>query len=108
MSRQLPAVMITWHALHLAMFPLHMGIKADEDRLHDIWKMGAPTPDSRIVTKTHDPRTPVAGNVEKRIVFFAQLKPWVVDVAYRRGQPLTPQQAHSICVQTAKTLGTQR
>jgi hypothetical protein len=108
MSQRLPAIMITWPALHLAMFPLHMGIKADEDRLHDIWASAAPTPDSRIVTKTYDPRVPVAGNVEKRMVFFAQLKPWVIDVAFRRGKPVTPQEAHSICVNTAKALGTQR
>jgi len=99
-------IFITWQALELAMTPLHMGIKADIDRLHDLWKFGAPSPNTIVrVPNGYDPRKTQAGNFEARIVWFGALEKWVIDVSHRRGIPLTPARAHGIIERTAKYLG---
>lgn len=74
-----------------------MGDKADVDRLHDVWKQGAPTPDSRILNPNgYDPRLAQAGNVEKRIIIPAALEQWVVDTATRRGLAISPGDANQL------------
>ncbi len=92
--KRLKPLLVTWLELHLAMMPLHQNVKADVDRLHDIWLLGAPTPNSRILNMAiYDPRLLQAGNYECRIVFPTQLAKWIVDVSARRGYPYTWEQA---------------
>lgn len=83
--KQVKPIIATWLQLYQATYPLHLGDKSDVDRLHDLWKLGAPTPDSRILQPTYDPRIQQVGNVEKRIVFPTALANWIVEVSRRRG-----------------------
>jgi hypothetical protein len=77
---------LTWLELVQVMAPLHMFIKADLDSLHDIWKFGAPIPQSRILNpKDYDERLVQKGNYEERIIFPRMLAKWIVDVSKRRG-----------------------
>jgi len=50
--------------------------------LHDLWIMGAPTPDSGPHTE------------ERRILFPNQFSRWWRDMAQRRGWELTPRQVY--------------
>lgn len=100
-TRRYKPFFMTWTALELAMQPLHMGVKADVDTLHDLWKGGAPSPNTRVLTKTYDPRTPHAGYHEARLVWFGALSAWIRDVGTRRGLAITPEQAHGIVARTA-------
>jgi hypothetical protein len=95
MQQNLPKPIITtFHELAAALEPLHQGDKADIARLHDIWKAGAPTPDSIIRNpKNYDERKRQAGNRERRIVFPTALVQWVQDVSTRRGFPYNEKQA---------------
>ena len=84
----------TWRDLYTMFIPLHMHIKADVDRLHDIWKIGAPTPNSRVLLPNeYDPRKRQPGNYEARIVFPTPLAEWIQDVSKARGFPFTKHQA---------------
>jgi hypothetical protein len=91
--QRLKPLIVTWLDLYQATYALHLADKADVDRLHDLWKMGAPTPDSRILRSSYDPRLVQPGNVEKRIVFPSALAKWIVDVSRRRGFPYSETQA---------------
>jgi hypothetical protein len=85
---------ITFRALAAALEPLHLWNKADVDRLHDIWKMAAPSPNSIIRNPTgYDPRLRQLGNVEKRLLLPTPLGQWVVDVTTRRGEPMPLERA---------------
>ena len=87
-------VICTFRMLSFALAPLHVWNLADVDRLHDVWKMGAPTPDSIVRNPVgYDPRKAQQGNVEKRIVLPSALEQWVQDVATRRGISATYEQA---------------
>lgn len=91
---ELKPLVLTWRELFSAMFALHLGEKADVDALHDIWKFGAPIPQSRILKpKGYDERLEQAGNFEARVVFPKMLVKWIVDVSTRRGFPFTEVQA---------------
>lgn len=86
-------IFVTFRELTAVLAPLHLGVQADLDRLHDIWKQGAPSPDSVIRTPArYDPRVGQAGNVEKRLMLYTQLAQWIVDVSARRGFPYTLKQ----------------
>jgi len=50
--------------------------------LHDLWKMGAPTPDSG------------PGVEEKRILFPNQFSKWWKELCRRQGWDVTPQEAY--------------
>jgi hypothetical protein len=77
--------------------PLHMGVKAHVDTLHDIWLAGAPSPDSIIRNpKGYDPRIKQAGNDERRLCMYIPLAKWIVDVSAERGMPYTLKQAINI------------
>lgn len=87
-------IICTFHELAAALEPLHQGDKADISRLHDIWRLGAPTPDSIIRNpKDYDERKRQRGNLEKRIVFPTTLVQWIQDVSARRGFPYNEKQA---------------
>ena len=87
-------LLVTFVELLEALAPLHLHEKAYVDRLHDVWKQGAPTPDSIIRDpRAYDERKRQPGNVEKRIVFPTPLAQWVVETSTARGMPLTMRQA---------------
>lgn len=90
--RQEKALIVTFYDLAVALAEIHMFVKADVDRLHDIWMIGAPVPSSRVLQpKIYDPRVPQEhlGNFERRIVFPKKLAAWASDVLQRRGLPVT-------------------
>ena len=66
----------------------HLGLsRAEQARLHDVWKLGAPTPDSIIRDpKTYDERRV---NTVTRIFPGSWLHPAIREIADRRGIPLT-------------------
>lgn len=87
-------VFVSFHELRDVLQPLHMGVQADVDRLHDIWLQGAPSPASIIRAPTgYDPRTVQVGNIEVRLMLYMPLAQWIVDVSARRGFNYTLQQA---------------
>ena len=72
----LPPLIMTYPQLETVLLPLTIGYTWGVNTIHDLWKIGAPTPDS----------TP--GN-EKRIIFPGQLMKWLEDVLTRQGRPLS-------------------
>jgi hypothetical protein len=90
----LKPLILSWRELAEVMSPLHLWEKGDVDALHDIWKFGAPSPQSRIlVLKNYDERKAQAGNFEARIIFPKMLTKWIIDVAFKRGIAMTEMQA---------------
>ena len=91
---KLKPLVLTWLELNQVMLPLHQNVKAEVDALHDIWKYGAPIPQSRILRpKGYDERLHQMGNYEARVIFPMMLVKWIVDVSTRRGFPFTEVQA---------------
>jgi hypothetical protein len=87
-------LLTTFVELRDALSPLHIHQKAWVDSLHDVWKKGAPTPDSIIRSpKGYDERLRQAGNVEKRIVLPTPLADWIMQVSAARGTPVNFKQA---------------
>lgn len=82
-----PIITPFWR-LAQAFAPLHHWQKKHLDTLHDVWKQGAPSPESRIRNpKGYDPRHPQLGNYEARIVFPTLLATWITEVATAQGYP---------------------
>lgn len=87
-------VFVTFVELVAAMRALHQDDKPLIDQLHDIWLMGAPSPDSIIrISTNYDPRFPQAGNVEKRLILPMPMATWIMQVSALRGMPYTRRQA---------------
>ena len=90
-------LMVTFYDLATAMRTLHMWDTRYIDTLHDVWKCGAPTPDSIIRNaRGYDERVPQRGNVERRIVLPTKLATWIVEMSALRGYPYTFRQALNI------------
>lgn len=90
---------VPFYALASAMATLHMWEPRYLDTLHDVWKQGAPTPDSIIRNaRGYDERVPQAGNVERRIVLPTKLATWIVEMSAIRGYPYTYRQALNIAM----------
>ena len=70
-----PPLIMTYQELETVLMPLTIGYKWGRETIHDLWKIGAPTPDS---TPAH----------EKRIIFPSKLASWLGDVLERQGRPL--------------------
>jgi len=84
-------LIVTFHELWFMLRALHLNDKAWVDRLHDVWKSGTPTPDSRIlVPRVYDERKVQPGNVEKRIIVPSDLQKWIVDICKSKGVEATP------------------
>ena len=75
--RKRPPLMVTLAELKAALMPLTVGYAWGEGTIHDLWIMGAPTPNSLLGTAE-----------ERRIVFPGQLAKWLVDVLERQGHTL--------------------
>ena len=74
---QYPPLILTFEQLKRVLQPLTAGYPWGEGTIHDLWKIGAPTPDSG------------PGQPEKRIIIPAQLGKWLGDVLARQGRPLS-------------------
>ncbi len=91
------ALVVTFADLRDALAPLHLGRRPWVDSLHDLWKLGAPSPDSRIfVSLGYDERQRQPGSVEKRLVLPTPLAQWIIQISAARGIPYTFAQAMSI------------
>jgi hypothetical protein len=75
---KLPPLMLTYAELVQVLYPITMGYEWGEGTMRDLWKMGAPTPNSLMGTEP-----------ERRIIFPGQLAKWLADVLERKGQPIT-------------------
>lgn len=92
-------LMVAFYELAHAMRTLHMWDTRYLSTLHDVWKCGAPTPDSIIRNpRGYDERVPQPGNVEKRIVLPSRLATWIVEMSAIRGYPYTYRQALNIAL----------
>lgn len=79
----------TFRQLARTMLPLHQMERRYLDTLHDVWRRGAPTPNSIIRRpKNYDERLRQRGNYEARIVPAPWVAAWVRDVATERGFPI--------------------
>lgn len=87
-------LLVTFADLRDALQSLHLNQKVWVDALHDVWKQGAPTPDSIIRDpRGYDERRRQLGNVEKRIVLPTPLAQWIMQVSAARGTPFNFKQA---------------
>ena len=92
-------IVCTFKQLNDALTPLHQGDKAAIDRLHDIWKMGAPLPDSLVRDPRHfDERIDQPGNIVQRVVLPTQLVGWIMEVSKARGFAYTERQAYNMAI----------
>ena len=88
-------IALSFYQLLYAMQAVHNWHKPDMDRLHDIWKQGAPTPESRLLdVKHYDPRKIQAGNVEKRLILPHAFATWFKDVCERKGLQMEAHQGY--------------
>ena len=77
---------LTFGQLLYSLRSVHMNNKTDIDTLHDLWLLGAPTPDSRLLDmKAYDPRLYQPANVEKRIIIPEKLATWIEETAKSNG-----------------------
>jgi len=98
----IPPTFVTFRALLIALYDLHLGQKALIDRLHDVWKLGAPSPDSIVRDPKHyDERVRQAGNVEKRLLLPEPLAGWIEEASAARGMPLSARQAINLALGAA-------
>lgn len=80
-----------------ALAPLHRWEKRHVDTLHDLWKRGAPTPDSIILHPEHyDERQQQAGNRVTRILSPLWVAQWMRDVSGAQGMPFDLRQCLNI------------
>lgn len=88
-------VFVTFIELVQALETLHRYEKAYVDRLHDVWKLGAPTPHDSIIRnpKDYDERKVQPGNRERRLLLPFPLAKWIMETSAARGMPLTAKQS---------------
>lgn len=106
--KQRKPIICSFFALERSLQSVHLGVKAEVDRLHDVWMIGAPVPSTRIMQpKLYDPRLPQfsIGNVERRIVIPERLAEWIADVVTRRGMAITTDQALKLVEPISKRWG---
>lgn len=97
-DKQYPPLICTFVQLRDALAPMHLNTQSDIDNLFDVWKKGAPTPNSGIfnTAERYDERKVQALNYVARIIPPSHLVKWITDVTARRGMPITPKQALNI------------
>ena len=76
-ARSPEPLILTYMELEAVLGPIALGNKWAEGCIHDLWKMGAPTPQSRVGTPS-----------EKRIIFPKQLFKWLETTLNESGKPL--------------------
>ena len=72
-------------SLLFALRAIHQQREVHVKMLHDLWMMGAPTPQSRMLLKRYDERVIQAGVKITRIVFPSKLRQWMILVAGENG-----------------------
>lgn len=98
-SLQPKPLICTFRELVDAMQALHLGDKAMIAELHDIWKYGAPIPQSIIRNPRHyDERKQQPGNYEARIVFPSKLAAWIMATSAKRGFPYSFRQSLNLAL----------
>lgn len=93
---EIPLIVCRFDELSAAMFPLHGGDVDKIASLHDVWKLGAPSPESIVIDpRKFDERIDQRkiGNVVRRNVFPFQLAQWIVDMSKLRGHEYSLRQA---------------
>lgn len=91
------AFFVTWLQLYAITIPVHRNDGGAVKRLHDIWKVGAPSPQSRIQhTRGYDERKYTPGNYEARLVFPKLLMVWVKEESQRQGLAITDEDVRKI------------
>lgn len=103
MQRRPTGYTLTFQRLAQIFAPLHMGDKAALARLHDVWLLGAPTPQSRVLLKQYDERLPQAGVFIERVILPSHLENWIFDTAQARSFVITRQQARAIAAGDPRT-----
>lgn len=73
----LPPLIMTFEQLKKVLQPITAGYAWGEGTIHDLWKKGAPSPDSG------------PGKIEKRVIIPKHLYAWLEDVLQRQGRPLS-------------------
>jgi hypothetical protein len=96
MTMQKRGYTLSFERLSLAMSPLHRWHTGPLARLHDVWLLGAPTPQSKVLTKTYDERLPQAGVFIERVILPSQLESWIYDTATLHSIPITREQAKAV------------
>lgn len=91
----------TFHELCTVLATLHLWEPRHIADLHDVWKKGAPTPNSRILNpKDYDERKKQAGNYEARIVLPTLLTNWIETIASARG--MSTEKAYQLLIATLR------
>lgn len=94
---QIKPLSLTFRELRDVFAPLHLFDPVMVDDLHDIWKMGAPTPDSIIRDpREYDERRRQPGNFEARLILPTQLMKWILSATAKRGMPISAAQAAAL------------
>lgn len=97
MTSPIPAKFVTFVELCTALRPLHQFDPSMVNDLHDVWKQGAPSPDTIIRNpKDYDERKRQAGNVEKRLMLPLPLMGWIERATAKRGMPVSAAQAAAL------------
>lgn len=106
MTVEIPPVFVTFVELCTALKALHRFDPALLADLHDVWKAGAPSPDT-IIRNPHgyDERKHQAGNVEKRLMLPTLLMGWIVRASQMRGMPFSAAQAAALIQGTVQYNG---
>lgn len=85
---------VTFYELAMALQTLHLWDRGALQDLNDIWRSGAPSPQSIIRNpKGYDERKQQPGNYEARLLLPTPLAEWIVDRSVKIGMPLTLRQA---------------
>lgn len=91
---------VTFYELASALYSLHGGDRALLADLHDVWKKGAPSPDSIIRNpRGFDERGASEadrGNVVKRLIFPSALVWWIREASVRLGHPYSIEQCFAM------------
>jgi hypothetical protein len=86
-------MIVTFRQLLEAFDPLILGQKFWVDLLYDVWKQGAPMPDSIITTPNYNP---IFHDDVRRFVLPDSLKYWLKEIFKHRGMTLTEEQLNNI------------
>src|SRR5688572_4992993 len=97
MTTEIKPLFVSFRQLRDAFMMLHLGDMSMIADLHDVWKQGAPSPDSIIRhPKEYDERKRQAGNVEKRLILPTVLMGWILTASQKRGIPFSAAQAAAL------------
>lgn len=90
----------TWLELERAFADLHMGDRAEIERLHDVYVNSVPAPSYTVALpgRAFDERKPRAGDNFKHVINPLALAKWIREVSHKRGFPYSERQALNIAL----------